>query len=86
MSRETIGEKAPRLLTSGRLLVGRVDDAGLRALVAGDTGTHELSRDGDGELICSCPAVRRCSHIAALELVTGASCAPTKEQAVERHA
>lgn len=71
--RETVEEKARRLLAGGRLLVERVDEAGLRALCVGDTGTHELSRDGDGDIVCSCPATRRCAHLAAIALVVGAA-------------
>lgn len=71
MSRETVTEKAVRYLLDGRLLVERVDDEAIVAICAGDSGVYELSRDAGGDWQCSCPALRRCSHLAALELVTG---------------
>lgn len=65
--------KAHRLLTGGRV---RIIDAGdgeyIEGLVRGDTDTYTVIYS-DGEWTCSCPsstAGQRCSHQAAVRLVT----------------
>lgn len=61
----TIEEKAERLLTSGALTVAFTE-----ARVKGDHGTyHVVYRQG--RWWCSCPARKKCSHIEAVERVTG---------------
>lgn len=65
-----IEAKAGRLLVEGRVrLIGTPD--GLEATVEGDHSEYvvRLTRRGPS---CDCPAyVRRCSHVRAVELVTG---------------
>jgi hypothetical protein len=70
MRRETVEEKARRLLGEGRLLVEHVADGRVQAIVAGDSGMHELAVEADGAESCSCRASGRCSHLVALGLVT----------------
>jgi uncharacterized Zn finger protein len=79
--RESVEQKAARYLAEGRVLLERVDEAGVRALVAGDSATHEVVATwgmytsptfGEDGWSCSCPAsISRCSHVVACELVTG---------------
>jgi uncharacterized Zn finger protein len=68
--KETIPEKAARLLSSGCVHVQRADGARVAAIVQGDTGRWIVAGDGEGRWACSCPAWKGCSHIAAAELVT----------------
>lgn len=69
--RETIAEKAQRLLASGRLTVERVDHEIVRATCEGDHGRYSLSISADRSH-CTCPArVRTCAHRVALRLVVG---------------
>lgn len=68
--RESVAEKAVRLLADGCVLVERAVDGEVLALVAGDTGVYEVEVAG-GVAWCSCRATRRCAHLVALELVTG---------------
>lgn len=68
---ESLGDKARRLLAEGRITVlRRVGDL-VEAECQGDTGTYRLSHfpDRPGVWTCTCPAMGRCSHVAALELV-----------------
>ena len=67
---ETIQAKATRLLAEGRLLIAEVDADTITASLEGDTGTHRLGLTPGGWW-CSCPTpTPRCSHLAALRLVT----------------
>lgn len=69
MTRETVGQKARRLLVAGRLVVREVVPGGrVVATVDGDTGRYDVGFAG-GEWSCTCPARTPCSHIAALRLV-----------------
>ena len=65
-----VERKAALLLVEGRVRIGWTPD-GLEAVVQGDSGEYvvHLNRRGPS---CSCPAyLRRCSHVRAVELVTG---------------
>jgi uncharacterized Zn finger protein len=68
VSRETVSEKASRLLTEGRVHVQRADGTRIAATVQGDHGRYVIVLDGE-RWACSCPSFRACSHIAAVELV-----------------
>lgn len=70
MTRETTGGKARRYLATGRLTVTRVDGDVADAVIEADTGTYQLGRDPARGWHCTCPARGRCSHVAALRLVT----------------
>jgi len=67
--RETVPEKAARLLSSGSVCVVEVDGSGHgRARVAGDHDRYVVTIDEHGRR-CTCPAWRTCSHSLAVELV-----------------
>jgi uncharacterized Zn finger protein len=66
---ESVTGKAARYLTEGRVLIVRVDDDLVDARVRGGSGTYMVRRDPAGWW-CSCPAFGRCSHVAAIKLVT----------------
>lgn len=59
--RENAFAKSRRLLVSGCVTVVRCDQAGVVALVKGDTGMHRVTND-DGDWHCDCKAVGMCSH------------------------
>jgi uncharacterized Zn finger protein len=70
MSRETLDEKAGRLLSTGSVRVLELDGRGYgRARVDGDHGRYDVALDGNGRPRCSCPAYGRCSHAQAVALV-----------------
>jgi hypothetical protein len=60
----TITEKADRLLLTGHVTV-----VAYSAIVRGDHGLYAVRREGD-RWKCTCPALKRCSHIDAVERVT----------------
>lgn len=67
--KETVPEKAARLLSSGAVRVVEVDGSGHgRARVAGDHNRYLVTIDEHGRR-CTCPAWRPCSHSLAVELV-----------------
>ena len=69
--REDAATKARRLLVEGRLRVQRVDEGvgTARASCRGDSGAiYHVGRE-NGRWLCSCPALTRCSHVRALQLV-----------------
>ena len=67
--RETIPEKAARLLATGAVYVQRADGAKVAATVRGDHGRYVVVFDGE-RWACSCAAWKTsCSHVAAVELV-----------------
>ena len=61
----SIREKADRLLLTGAV---SIDTAA--AKVRGDHGTYSLIHL-NGRWWCNCPARKKCSHIEAVERVTG---------------
>jgi len=71
MTRESVADKAVRLLREGRLTVLYRDGDRVTAVCHGDSGTYHLghSPDRPGVWSCSCPAVGRCAHTVALMLV-----------------
>lgn len=72
MSRETITEKAVRLLAAGKVTVVRVQGATIDATVDGDHDQYDVRRRRGG-WDCSCPAAihrRRCAHLEAIQLIT----------------
>lgn len=73
MARESVADKAVRLLKERRLTVERVDTNGgwVVAHCRGDTGDYALGWDPVvGAYRCTCPSVKGdCSHIAALKMV-----------------
>jgi hypothetical protein len=72
MPRETLEAKAGRLLAEGRLRVVLVDAERIEARVRGSEAEHSVGYQRGGWW-CDCEAARfgrRCSHLAALQLVT----------------
>ena len=72
--RETIEEKADRLLAAGRVLILRAGNGRTVARVEGDHGTYCVASSPELPLACSCPAGERnirCSHRIAVEHVVG---------------
>lgn len=65
-------EKAKRLLTDGRVVVVLNANGKVLARVRGDSGDYQVTTTEDRPLQCTCPSFRRrCSHVLAVELVTG---------------
>lgn len=78
MASERMVKKAQRLLTAGKVHLIYVDGtAGARtqtivAVVEGDNATYQVWRDPGDRIRCDCPSLKwRCSHVIAVELVTG---------------
>lgn len=69
MPTETIEDKAARLLTAGNVHLVTVRPGVVVAHVAGDSGVWDVALQ-DGRWSCTCPAVRGCSHLEAVYLVT----------------
>lgn len=70
--RENAAAKGRRLLTEGRLCVVAIDETSATASAEcrGDSGmTYIVGRDEAGRWFCACPAMGRCSHVIALQLV-----------------
>jgi len=68
--REDAAAKGRRLLTEGRLVVERVDGRRIEATCRGDTAAvYRLGFGREAEWWCECPALGRCSHLVALQLV-----------------
>ena len=68
MTREIIEAKARRYLAEGRLVV--TGDQ-VTAVCHGDTGAYDLGHTPGRGWWCSCPVrTDRCSHLAALWLIT----------------
>jgi hypothetical protein len=76
--RENVEAKGRRYLLEGRLAVERVDASGVSARCRGGGATYRLEVAG-GEWSCSCPALRRCAHLVALELVVAPAADPEPE-------
>jgi uncharacterized Zn finger protein len=70
-TRETIAEKADRLLTSGAVWIEHVGLDGVVARVTGDHAAYLVASDGRGRWQCSCAYVRpNCSHVVAVRSIT----------------
>jgi hypothetical protein len=81
-ARESLREKAVRLLADGRVTVVWVDHERIEAHVRGTDAEHVVTYQRGGWR-CSCDAARfnqRCSHLAATQLVCRR---PTREPAAE---
>jgi hypothetical protein len=71
-ARETIQDKAARLLLAGRVRVVEVIPGRALVQVEGDTGRWTVVyRRGRWSCPCPAPPWRRCSHLAAAELIVG---------------
>ena len=71
MSRESVEDKADRLLAAGRVCILRAGERTV-ARVEGDHATYAVVGDAHQPLHCECPAGERnvrCSHLIAVELV-----------------
>ncbi len=71
-ARESLQEKALRLIRDGRLIVTLVDGERIEAHVRGTDAEHVVTYQRGGWR-CSCEAARfnqRCSHLASVQLVT----------------
>jgi uncharacterized Zn finger protein len=68
--RESAAVKGRRLLTEGRLTVTGVEPDRLSATVRGDSAEiYACGWDRRSGWWCTCPALTRCSHLTAFELV-----------------
>jgi hypothetical protein len=69
--RESIGEKACRLLCSGAVWVEAVDPDGVVARVQGDHSNYVVAWNRRGPWQCSCAyMLPSCSHITAVKSIT----------------
>ena len=77
--REDAQMKARRLLSEARLNVRHADANGAVAECRGDSGaTYRVTFDRrTGEWSCDCPALSRCSHARALQLIVAADPEPS---------
>lgn len=69
MVRENAAAKAVRYLAEGRVSVLHVNGSTVRASVRGSGAFYETAHDR-GQWSCSCPSLRACAHVLALQLVT----------------
>jgi hypothetical protein len=70
MTREDAQTKARRLVSEGRVTIRRIGDDLIVAHVRGDEAeVYVVTWDPDG-WSCGCPALGRCSHVRAVQLVT----------------
>lgn len=70
MTRESVTEKAARLLVGRRVVVVEARPGYSRAVVRGDTGLHEVVETATGRT-CTCSKyARTCSHALAVGMVT----------------
>jgi uncharacterized Zn finger protein len=71
---ENAEAKGRRYLLEGRLTIDRIDEKQVRARCRGGGAEYSAGHGdvGEGELAwyCSCPALGRCAHLVALQLVT----------------
>jgi hypothetical protein len=66
---ENAHTRGRRLLVEGRLIVTSASPSHIVGRCRGDSGQiHTLTAD-EGGFTCSCPALRTCAHIVALQLV-----------------
>jgi uncharacterized Zn finger protein len=72
MPRETVREKARRLLAEGRVTVRRASPGTLAASVRGDSAREYRAGLEGGRWYCGCAhaaMTTRCSHVLALQLI-----------------
>jgi uncharacterized Zn finger protein len=67
---ENAQAKARRLCAEGRVTVRTVTDLAIVAKVRGDSAAVYHVTWSPGGWSCSCPSLRRCSHIGAVQLCT----------------
>jgi len=71
MTRESVDAKARRYLAEGRVVVTRVLGDKVTAVCQGETGAYDLGHAPSRGWWCTCPVrTDRCSHLAALWLIT----------------
>lgn len=70
MPRENAHDKGRRLLAEGRLCIDAVLGDTITAHCRGDSGEVYAVGYERGGWYCNCPALSRCSHMIALQLVT----------------
>jgi hypothetical protein len=69
--REDALTRGRRLVSEGRLIVSYVSGRSIAAVCRGDSGEiHRLEYDPGRSWWCACPAVGKCAHLHALQLVT----------------
>jgi uncharacterized Zn finger protein len=68
MARESVAEKGRRYLVEGRLTISQLDALSIEASCRGGGALYELGHNG-AAWWCSCPALGRCAHLVALQLV-----------------
>ncbi len=70
--RETVNDKALRLINTGKVKVRHYDDTTIKggvfiyADVDGDNGTYPVIVEVGNDAECGCPATTTCSHILAV--------------------
>lgn len=70
-ARETVHTKGRRYLAEGRIVVTGVDGDEVTAVCQGETGAYDLGHAPGRGWWCTCPVrTDKCSHLAALMLVT----------------
>lgn len=72
MTRETIAQKADRILVERRLIVATAGPGHITATCRGEGAIYRLSYT-TGAWSCTCPAsttVARCSHVLALKAIS----------------
>jgi uncharacterized Zn finger protein len=69
MPREDAQTKARRLVAEGRVTIRRVSDDAIVANVRGDSAMVYIVTWSPAGWSCSCPAIGRCSHTRAVQLV-----------------
>jgi uncharacterized Zn finger protein len=67
--RENAEQKGRRYAVEGRLLVRHVTEDRIEASCHGNGEVYSLGLTPSGRWWCSCPAVGRCCHLVALQLV-----------------
>ena len=68
--RENAAAKARRLLGEGRVIVTRVQDRDVDAVIRGDSADLYRVTHRSGSWACDCAALGRSSHVQALMLIT----------------
>jgi uncharacterized Zn finger protein len=66
--RESAEAKGRRYITEGRLLVQALDPREIVAICRGNGAIYRVGYQRGG-WYCDCPAIGRCSHLVALQLV-----------------
>jgi hypothetical protein len=71
MTREDAITRGRRLVAEGRLIVNYVSGRVITAVCRGDSGAiHRCGFDPGRGWWCACPALTKCAHLHALQLVT----------------